>query len=100
MHARILGFRGLCLSDNDFCKALEINPMFLGGPDSEDFMKRMKKWFYYGFANCALLSVQKIAGAGQKLPPDWPTVMNRVVEQDHRNPYSKRAEPMHGKLGI
>ena len=42
LHARILGFRGLCLSDNDFCKALEINPMFLGGPDSEDFMKRMK----------------------------------------------------------
>ena len=58
-----------------FCKVMELNPKFLGGAKSDGFMTGMKKWFYYGFANRVYLSVWKIAGAGQKLPPDWKTDM-------------------------
>lgn len=49
-----------------FRKALELNPDFHGGD-----IKKLKKWFYYGFKNRANLSVRKIASVGQKLPKDW-----------------------------
>jgi hypothetical protein len=54
-----------------FRQALEIDPLFMGGIESPDLMKRLRKWFYYGFVKRHKLSVRKIASVGQKLPADW-----------------------------
>ena len=54
-----------------FRQALVIDPSFKGGPKSTNFIERMKKWFYYGFAKRSYLSVRKLASVGQKLPPNW-----------------------------
>ena len=53
-----------------FRKALELDPGFYGGD-----IKRLKKWFYYGFVKRFELSIRKIASVGQKLPKDWEAKM-------------------------
>ncbi len=44
-------------------------------------MKWMKKWFYYGIVVRRKMSVRKIAGAGQKVPPDWESKMFKMHER-------------------
>ena len=53
-----------------FRRAMEINPKFCDGD-----MKKLKKWFYYGFIKRQNLSVRKVASVGQKLPKDWEAQM-------------------------
>ena len=54
-----------------FRKVVELDPNFLGGVESDKFMIKLKKWFYYGFIKRANLSVRKLASVGQKLPVNW-----------------------------
>ena len=54
-----------------FRKVLEIDPKFKGGVESDGYLARLKKWFYYGFKIRNGLSNRKICGAGQKLPANW-----------------------------
>jgi hypothetical protein len=53
-----------------FRKALEFDPDFQGGD-----LKRLKKWFYYGFVRRFDLSLRMIASVGQKLPKNWEAKM-------------------------
>ena len=52
-------------------KVLEIYPKFCGGINSNGYLERMKRWFYYGLIKRHGLSNRKISGAGQKLPNKW-----------------------------
>ena len=51
-----------------FRKVLDIDPKFCGGVNSDRYLERMKKWFYYGLIKRRDLSNRKISGAGQNLP--------------------------------
>eukprot|EP00957_Ditylum_brightwellii_P102779 7832711-Ditylum_brightwellii.AAC.1 len=57
----------------------------MGGIESPNLMKRLKKWFYCGFVTRHKLSVCKIASVGQKLPADWKEKMlNMRGQVKHR----------------
>eukprot|EP00957_Ditylum_brightwellii_P107269 8185167-Ditylum_brightwellii.AAC.1 len=53
----------------------------MGGIESPDLMKRLKKWFYYRFMKRHKLSVCKISSVGQKLPADWKEKMVDMRDQ-------------------
>ena len=52
-------------------KALEINPEFKGGKNSNQFLSKAKNWFYFTFTKKNDLSIRKLCSVGQKLPPDY-----------------------------
>ena len=54
-----------------FRKVLDIDPKFCRGVNSDRYLERMRKWFYYSLIKRHNLSNRKISGAGQNLPNKW-----------------------------
>ena len=67
-----------------FYTVLDIDPVFKfsgvpGIKGKVGHIKRLKKWFYYGFNRHYILSNINISSAGHKFPKDWETRLSNLI---------------------
>ena len=79
-----MGKREVCVLSRHFRNVMDIYPVFKvsGGPGIKGtvgHMKRLKKWFYYGFNRRNNLSNRKISSVIQKFPKDWNTPLSSLI---------------------
>lgn len=68
-----------------FRQALDIDKRFLGGVGSPNHFSKLKQWFYHGLNKRFSLSIRKISSVGQKLPRDWETKLQQIIDRVKRD---------------